>query len=549
MQKRVRVEENWVLARGQKVYGPRWFRVEEYLGRGAFAAVYRVTDADGEEYFLKEYLPPKHPGQAAERAAMYRQERRVLMRVSDHELCPTLHAAFSDSGSHYLVQEFVRGKDLETVLASREVRREGRILRWAVCLTRAVAHLHAHKIVHQDLKPANIRLNLDDDPVLLDFGAARDYSLEDEMPAEYGTDGYMPPERACGGERGLAAGQRADVFALGAILVEAMIGQRLTQEEINANKEKLFGALIHSATLPDAFVRAVFKALAYDPRQRYPSAEAMLEDLLPIAPPSGRVDRRFLDFGRAEPGTPLRRSLTVYNAGGGLLWGQVEVEGDWLHVAEPGLHGAGSRALSGNRQQLIVTALPERAPRKGVPAEGEVRFVFPEGIVRVPCSIECAALPAEIHVSPSAVQLRSSPLGRASGTLLFRNGGETPATVSLRANPPGEIQFEPSEFELEGDAETTVTVEWRPAAGQAEHLLEWLQHPRLPRINRHPPGGQTEYLVEWCQDGVRGGFIPVEVLTVRDLARVVADRFRRAPRGDDGSTASGGMTAPRNVEG
>jgi serine/threonine protein kinase len=148
MQKRVRVEDNWVLARGQKVYGPRWFRVEEYLGRGAFAAAYRASDADGEEYFLKEYLPPEHPAQRAERTTMYRQERRVLMRVSGHELCPKLHAAFSDSGSDYLVQGYVHGRDMETVLASREPRGEARILRWAVCLTRAVAHLHAQKIVH-----------------------------------------------------------------------------------------------------------------------------------------------------------------------------------------------------------------------------------------------------------------------------------------------------------------------------------------------------------------------------------------------------------------
>src|SRR5438046_645936 len=151
MQKRVRVDDNWVLARGQKVHGPRWFRVEEYLGRGACAAAYRATDAGGEE------------------------------------LCPTLHAAFAECGCDYLVQDFVHGRDIEGVLSSGETRGEARILRWAVCLTRAVAHLHVQRIVHQDLKPANIRLNLDDDPVLLDFGAARDFTLRGEAPGEHGT--------------------------------------------------------------------------------------------------------------------------------------------------------------------------------------------------------------------------------------------------------------------------------------------------------------------------------------------------------------------------
>lgn len=539
MQRRVRVDDQWVLARGQKVHGPRWFRVEEYLGRGAFAAAYRVTDADGEEYFLKEYLPPAHPSQRPERAAMYRQERRVLMRVSGHELCPTLHAAFSDSGFDYLVQEFVRGRDMEAVLASGETRGEARILRWAVCLTRAVAHLHAQGIVHQDLKPANIRLNLDDDPVLLDFGAARDFTFQSaDEPGEYGTDGYMPPERAGRGERGQGgttargAGRQADVFALGAILVEAMIGQRLTQDEINAQKERLFGALIHSATLPAAFVRAVFKALAYDPRQRYPSAHEMLDDLLPITPPVGRLDRRFLDFGRVALGTPLRRTVTAYNAGGGLLPGRVEADCDWLQVSLPGSHGAiDGGGFEANRQPVTVTALPERVPRQGVPVEGEVRFIFPSGLVRVRCSIERPPLPAAVRVTPSALQIWSSPLGRASGTLAFRNEGETEAAVSLRANPPEGVRFEPAEFDLEPGQERPVQVFWQPHAGQAEHLQDWLHSSRRKPAGRPSAVAPGEYLLEWQVDGDQGGFVPLEVIRVTGLARAMADRLRRVAAG------------------
>ncbi len=558
MQKRVRVDDNWVLARGQKVHGPRWFRVEEYLGRGAFAAAYRVSDADGEEYFLKEYLPPEQPGQLAERRAMYRQERRVLMRVSGHELCPTLHAAFSESGFDYLVQDFIHGRDMEVVLGSGETRGEARILRWAVCLTRAVAHLHAQRIVHYDLKPANIRLNLDDDPVLLDFGAARDFTLPEDAIAEYGTDGYMPPERAsthfvvggarredselasagghsdAGGgppaessERGLTAGQQADVFALGAILVEAMIGQRLTQEEINAHKERLFGALIHSATLPPAFVHAVFKALAYDPRRRYPSAQEMLEDLLLIAPPVGRVDRRFVDFGRVELGIPQRRTIAVYNAGGGLLQTHIEVEGDWLQVAEPGGAGASRRAIEGNRQSVTLTALPERVPRSGMPEEGEVRFVFPSGIVRVRCVIERPALPADVRVSPNSLQIWPGPRGRISAALTFRNCGELPAEVSLHAHPPEGIRFEPAKLDLEAAAEAAVVVTWLAPASQADHLRDWLRNSRRQSPPREAAEGRAEYLLEWQTDGEQGGFIPLEVATVGGLARAVASRLRR----------------------
>src|SRR5260370_41124081 len=108
----------------------------------------------------------------------------------------------------------------------------------------------------------------------------------------------------------------------------------------------------------------------------------MLNDLLAIAPRVGRVDRRFLDFGRVELGTPLRRSITAFNAGGGLLQVHVEVEGDWLQVSEPGGHGAARRAFEGNRHPLVVTARQDGGPGNGVPAEGEVRFIFPTGMLR-----------------------------------------------------------------------------------------------------------------------------------------------------------------------
>jgi len=246
----------------------------------------------------------------------------------------------------------------------------------------------------------------------------------------------------------------------------------------------------------------------------------MLDDLLVIAPPVGRVDRRFLDFGRVELGVPLRRPVTAFNAGGGLLPVQVEVAGDWLQVSEPGGHGASRRTFASNRQPLVVTALPERIPRRGVPVEGEVRFIFPSGKVRVRCSIEHPLLPADVSVTPSSLQIRPGPLGRASAALTFRNRGELPASISLRASPPQGIRFEPAELELDA-AEATALVIWHSNGSQAEQLRDWLQS------RRRPPSGRAEYLLEWRLNGARGGFIPLEVVTVGSLARAVASRLLR----------------------
>jgi hypothetical protein len=265
----------------------------------------------------------------------------------------------------------------------------------------------------------------------------------------------------------------------------------------------------------------------------------MLADLLPIAPPVGRVDRLFLDFGRTELGTPLRQSLLAYNAGGGRLQGVVEVDADWLHLSWPGAPPAARRPFDNDRQPVTITALPERVPRHGTPTEAEVRFIFPSGLTRVRCSIERPALPASIRVTPTCLRIRPHPLGRSVAGLTFRNEGEVAAIIALHASPPNGIRIEPAELELEAGAEGTVLAIWHPVSSQAEHLREWLHAGRHSLEGRTPPVAPgasvppVEYLLEWLIDGLPGGFIPVEVVTIGSLARSVLNRFRRPDAGDE----------------
>jgi hypothetical protein len=224
--------------------------------------------------------------------------------------------------------------------------------------------------------------------------------------------------------------------------------------------------------------------------------------------------------------------VTAFNAGGDLLQGRVEVEGDWLQVSLLGGHGVAGHAFESNRQPVTVTALPERVRRKGAPAVAALRFVFPSGVIRVPCSIERPALPADVRAAPAYLQIQTHSRGRAAGTLLFQNWGEAPATVSLRISPAEGVQIEPVEFNLDGEAEQTVKLEWRPA-GQAEHLRGWLHGLTFSHHSSPPESkeSQVEYLLEWRVDGERGGFIPVEVAAARGFVQAVTSRFRRPEAG------------------
>src|SRR5438309_1896809 len=123
MPRRKRVGEEMVLAPGEVLRGAGRYRVLEYLGRGGFAAGYRVADEEGRERFLKEFLPPADPRERRERQHLYENERRIMAQVSGYELCPTLRDAFTVEGLGYLVLDYIAGEDLEARLA--EGRRAG----------------------------------------------------------------------------------------------------------------------------------------------------------------------------------------------------------------------------------------------------------------------------------------------------------------------------------------------------------------------------------------------------------------------------------------
>src|SRR5437899_1928662 len=84
----------------------------------------------------------------------------------------------------------------------------------------------------------------------------------------------------------------------------------------------------------------------------------------------------------------------------------------------------------------------------------------------------------------------------------------TEASVSLHANPPEGVRFEPSVFDLAPGQEQTAQVFWQPHAGQAEQLQDWLQSGRRNSAPRPSSASPGEYLLEWRLDGEREGFIP-----------------------------------------
>jgi len=216
--------------------------------------------------------------------------------------------------------EYLVGENLADLLA-REVRLPvARAADLVAQACRGVAAAHATGIVHRDLKPHNLFVSRRDDGTdllkVLDFGVAKLQALEDDGMATrtgnvLGTAAYMSPEQARGEK---LVDQRADVYALGAILYELV---SLTRPHPGDSQN---ATLHHTATqpaiplaslepdLPPAFVAVVERALASDPAARLPSADALGRELVPFA-------RRSVWPERPDASGPARVALAPAVAG------------------------------------------------------------------------------------------------------------------------------------------------------------------------------------------------------------------------------------------
>ena len=232
------------------------------------------------------------------------EERRLLARLDHPNIARLLDGGIASDGRPWLVTELVVGLPLDVWL-SEAVPDLDRRLRAFTALTDAVACAHANGIVHADLKPANVLIDADDQPHLLDFGVARLL----EHAAAGGLHGLTPAWAAPEQLDGAAAEPRSDVYALGLLLDLLLTGEpaiatpTYSLSELKARRQQQDPtAPSRRAPAKDAariragFDALVVRCLARDPAQRPANAGAVLAAL-----------RSAQDHRTVVPASPLRR--------------------------------------------------------------------------------------------------------------------------------------------------------------------------------------------------------------------------------------------------
>jgi len=267
------------------------------LGRGGMGNVYAAVRADGtvaREVALKIGRTGTHAGARSQRL---RQEQRLLSALEHPHIARLYDTGVTPAGVPFLVMELVQGTRIDRHMDAAHLPMHERLrLFEEVC--EAVAFAHQRLIVHRDLKPANIFVASDGHVRLLDFGIARllatDPSDEphDDVATRPGqlvlTPEYAAPEQA----RGEPASMSMDVYALGVILHELLTGVRPAWQRLamtradDATVERAMILPSRSASDPAVarvlrgdLDQVILKALAPDRATRYPSVEALRDDV------------------------------------------------------------------------------------------------------------------------------------------------------------------------------------------------------------------------------------------------------------------------------
>lgn len=267
------------------------------IGRGTFGLVTEARDRRaGRPVALKELIKSTDAGRRR-----FEREARITARLQHPSIVPIYEIGRWENGEPFYAMKRVDGRALDVIIGERHSF-GGRLelLPNMLAMADAVAYAHGRRIIHRDLKPSNVLIGPFGETVVVDWGLAKDFSVDDAGPEEersavaddapqltshgaaLGSPVYMAPELA----HGQPANERTDVYALGATIYHALAGRIPyaeatgvddALERVKAGPPRPLREL--APRVPVDLLAVVEKAMARDPAQRYPSAGELADDL------------------------------------------------------------------------------------------------------------------------------------------------------------------------------------------------------------------------------------------------------------------------------
>lgn len=263
------------------------YEVVERLGRGGMAEVYRAYHPTLDRYVAIKVL---HPFLAddPEFTSRFEKEARHIARLR-HENIVQVYDFENDAETetYFMVMELIEGRTLKDIITEQAERGTLLPLKEALRIVReaaqALAYAHSQKMIHRDVKPANLMIDQTGRVVLTDFGIAKIVTGVQftQSGGMIGTPVYMSPEQGLGE----AGDERSDLYSLGVILFQLVTGRLPYDAEtplaviLKHLNDPIPSARQFNPRLPEAVDRIIERLLAKSLDDRYPNAQELIRDL------------------------------------------------------------------------------------------------------------------------------------------------------------------------------------------------------------------------------------------------------------------------------
>jgi serine/threonine protein kinase len=252
------------------------------LGAGASSRVDKARDSTiGRTVAVKTFL---HSFDSGDLQKQFLREAQIIGRLTHPNIVSLYDVGTNADGVSYLVMEYVEGKTLQRTLDAGPLPLE-RAAVWAADLASALARAHQCKIIHGDIKPANVLITEEGQVKLGDFGIARFATQMSGTGTILGTPAYLSPEQILGHKQDT----RSDLFSLGIVLYQMTTGVRpFDGTSVGAVCAQIISAepappSRHNPDLPPDFDHVVMRCLAKNPAHRYSDAASLGASLYPFA--------------------------------------------------------------------------------------------------------------------------------------------------------------------------------------------------------------------------------------------------------------------------
>jgi tRNA A-37 threonylcarbamoyl transferase component Bud32 len=284
------------------------YRLLNRVGEGGMAVVYRAYDQALDRVVALKVLRRGY-GDDVTFLSRFRREARAAAKL-DHPNIVTVFDVGQDGDWHYIVMEYVEGRNLKDEIRDGAPFRVGRALDMAIQVCAAVGYAHRAGLVHCDLKPQNVLVAGNGRVKVTDFGIARALSSapQDGVEVVWGTPQYSSPEQAAGKPPTSAS----DVYAIGIMLYEMLAGelpftandaQALSLKHLKEEPPALSG---HNPRVPLHVEQIVHRVLSKDPAKRYGTADQLGRILIACRRQGEEATQPLQPVARGEAGHAAR---------------------------------------------------------------------------------------------------------------------------------------------------------------------------------------------------------------------------------------------------